>query len=326
VTELLELFRQMLRIRAFEEVLLQIRETGEIIGVVHPCVGHEAIAVGAVDVLRPTDWIGSHYRNHGHALARGCDMDALMAEMFARDTGICRGRGGSIHIADLERRFLSGNGIVGSGVPHAAGAAVALQLEGRGDIVMDFLGDGALGAGVVQETLNLASAQRLPIVFFCENNLWQDHTPSAQVSVDTAVDRYGILHRMPTEVVDGTDVLAVRACAERMVRRCRDGEGPCFVDARTYLTYYHAMWATSRENHRGAIPEEHRPADEIAVWMARDPVLIARRELLRRGVGRDALELVEEEAEAEVQRSLAAARAAPEPRLEDALEHVYAPD
>jgi TPP-dependent pyruvate/acetoin dehydrogenase alpha subunit len=322
-SHLLALYRQMLRIRLFEEAVLESRAAGEIVGVVHPCVGHEAVAVGVVDVLRPTDWVGSYYRNHGHALARGCDMAALLAELFGRATGVCRGRGGSIHIADIGRRFLGGNGIVGAGVPHAAGLALAAKLEGNGDVAVAFLGDGAMGTGVVHETLTIAAAQTLPIVFVCENNGWQDHTPTERV-MPVDFGRLATAYGLATEEVDGNDVLAVRECAARQVDRCRRGEGPGFVEARTYLTYYHAMWAASRTDQRGATPAEYRPPAEVARWAALDPLRRARKRLQRLGVEPGEFDRLEQEGAEEVERALRAARRAPEPLPGEALNDVYA--
>ncbi|MFC8140843.1 thiamine pyrophosphate-dependent dehydrogenase E1 component subunit alpha [Streptomyces paradoxus] len=308
------LFTTMCRIRAFEEEALALRTSGEIPGVIHPYIGHEAIATGMCSVLDDDDWVGSYYRSHGHAIAHGCAQDVMMAELFGKDTGCCRGKGGSMHLMDLGRRFLGGTSIVAAGIPHAAGAALAAQMEGRG-VVLSFFGEGATGSGVFHETMNIASAQSLPVVFVCENNTYQDHTRTEQVAPSTDFERFGLGHLMESQTVDGNDVMAVRRAATEAVEHARSGDGPVFIQAMTYLTYYHSQLGTP--------PLEYRPADEVAHWAARDPILLARRELVAAGVPAAELDRVEDQAAQETAEAVEFARRSPEPDLQEATTDVY---
>lgn len=171
-----------------------------------------------------------------------------------------------MHVVDVARRFLGGTGIVAAAIPHAVGAALAAHLEDAGGIAVSFFGEGATGAGIAQEAFNVAAAQHLPILFVCENNLWQDHTPTKIAAPAVTFDRFGSGHCMLTDVVDGNDVLAVRSAAARLIERLRAGEGPAFLEARTYLTHFHAMWAASREDGRRVVPAPYRPDEGTAHW------------------------------------------------------------
>jgi TPP-dependent pyruvate/acetoin dehydrogenase alpha subunit len=308
------LFTTMCRIRAFEEEALALRTGGELAGVIHPYIGHEAIATGMCSVLGDDDWVGSYYRSHGHAIAHGCSMDTMMAELFGKESGSCHGKGGSMHLMDLSQRFLGGTSIVAAGIPHAAGAALAAQLEGRG-VVLSFFGEGATGSGVCHETMNIASAQSLPMVFVCENNSYQDHTRTEDVAPSTDFERFGLAHLMETHTVDGNDVLAVRRVAEEAVEYVRSGNGPVFIQAMTYLTYYHSQLGTP--------PLEYRPAEEVAYWAARDPSLLARHKLTAAGIPAAEVRQIEDRAAQETAAAVEFARRSPEPTLKEATTDVY---
>lgn len=264
------LLRMMLRIRAFEETALARTRAGDIVGALHPYTGHEAIAAGVGEALRPDVEVVSYYRCHGHALAAGLDPTAMFAELFGRATGVNRGKGGSMHLAQRARRFLGGNSIVGANVAIAAGIAAAAQVRGTGPVVV-FFGDGALGAGVVLETLRIAQRQALPMLFVCENNGYQDRTASPIVS-DLAPGQVAAGLGVTSVDVDGNDARAVADQARDLLGAVRDGSGPRFLEARTYLRDFHCQYGPGT-------PDEYRPAEEVAAWRARDPIDRAAREL-----------------------------------------------
>jgi TPP-dependent pyruvate/acetoin dehydrogenase alpha subunit len=305
-TRLLAIYRVMTLIRAFELECLMLLRRGEILGVVHPYVGHEAIAASVCPLLRPSDKVVSYYRCHGHALALGVDPGALMAEMFGRATGCCGGQGGSMHIVDTGLGFLGGNSIVGAGVPIAAGVSLACQLADQGDITTVFLGDGAMGAGCVLETLNIAAVQHLPLVFVCENNLYQDQTRSDHVFPDTNLIRLPSAFGIPAETVDGNVPSGLVAAAERALAHSREGRGPFFIEARTYLGKFHSQYGQSE-------PREYRPPDEVARWRERDPLRMTAQQLEAGGASPAELgEIVKTALEA-VEEAVRFARASPEP-------------
>ncbi|HEX6288853.1 MAG TPA: thiamine pyrophosphate-dependent dehydrogenase E1 component subunit alpha [Herpetosiphonaceae bacterium] len=315
---MLHLYQTMLRIRVFEERLLTLRSSGEITGVVHPYIGHEAIAAGVCAALQADDQIASYYRGHGHAIAKGVALPRMMAEIFGRETGLCQGRGGSMHLADWQRGFLGGNAVVGANVPIALGLAMAAQVRQSDQVVVVFFGDGATGAGVVHECLSVASAQHLPIVFVCENNSYQDVTRSDQVFASTDLSRWGGAHLMPGVAVDGNDVLAVRQAARDLVARARSGEGPSFLEAKTYLLRFHAQWGTR------PLPE-YRPADEVQQWATRDPLPRLRAVLIEQGCAATQLEDLARLVDAEVDEAVAFARESSPPGPETAMRGVFTP-
>ena len=260
--EALKLFAQMVLIRRFEEKAAQLRGAGLIPGFLHPYIGQEAVAVGVGAALGAHDVLTSTHRGHGHMLARGADPARMYAELFARTTGYNHGKGGSLHMIDTELGFLGANGIVGGGIPLATGAALQLKRSRNGGLAVSFFGDGASNEGSFHESLNLAALWKLPVLFVCENNLYGEFTrqDEHQLIVDVA-DR-AAAYGMVGVVVDGNDVLAVEAATAVAVRRARDGEGPTLLEAKTY-------------RHRGHFEGDmarYRPKDEVAYWMARDPI------------------------------------------------------
>ncbi len=262
--DLLADYRQIVLIRAFEDTMLALHRQGLIGGVVHPYVGQEAIAVGVAGELGPADHLVSTYRCHGFAIALGTDVNRLMAELMGRRAGLCRGRAGSILIADRSIGLLASIGIVASGVPIAAGAALTAQVRGTGGIAVAVLGDGAMGAGVVYETLNVAAAQRLPLILVCENNHYQDHTRTDEVMRAGSMAEVAAGHAVPAVTIDGNDVARVRSAVQDAAARARAGGGPSFIEAMTYLSYFHLQFHGP--------PPEYRPEAERRHWAARDPV------------------------------------------------------
>ena len=259
--------RQMLRtmqlIRRFEERASRDYLDDKIYGVVHCYIGEEAVAVGVCSALREDDQIISTHRGHGHCIAKGADINRMMAELYGRETGYCKGKGGSMHIADFDIGMLGANGIVAGGIPIITGAAFAAQLRGAGSVAVCFFGDGASNAGSFHESINIAASWNLPIIYVCENNLWAVNTPSkASMPIDDIATRataYGI----PGIVVDGNDVLAVREVATEAVNRARNGEGPSLIECKTYRHRRHTERATQ---------PDARPHNEVSEWMEKDPI------------------------------------------------------
>src|SRR3954451_23300621 len=226
----IEMYRQMVLIRHFEELAIRLRLDDRIHGVVHPYVGQEAIAVGICANLRVTDRIVSNHRGHGHCIAKGADVNRMMAELFGRRDGYCKGKGGSMHIADFDVGMLGANGIVGARLALTAGAGVAAQLEGSDAVAVGFFGDGATGEGPFHESLNIAALWKLPVIWVCENNQYAVETPVASgLGAEKVADLAG-WHGPPGYVIDGNDVLAVSAAANEAVRRARAGEGPTLLE------------------------------------------------------------------------------------------------
>ncbi len=260
---LVEQYRLMLLIRRFEDRAAELFAQGTIFGTAHSCVGQEAIAVGAAGVMRDTDYLVGHHRSHGHLIAAGADLRRMMAEMFGKRTGYCKGLGGSMHIADLSLDILGCNGIVGAGIPHACGAALTATLRQSGQVAVAFFGDGAAGQGAVHEGMNLAATWSLPVVFICENNQYALSADwRAQRAVEDLADRasgYG----MSGEVVDGNDVIAVEEAVAHALDRARAGEGPSLLEMKTFRRMQHSM--------RANLPDVRDPR-LVAEWEAKDPL------------------------------------------------------
>lgn len=297
-------YRMMCRMRTVEDVVLRMTAAGEVPGFVHPCTGQEAIAAGVLAHRDPVEWVVSYYRCHGHALACGCDPLAVLREILTRRGGLCGGKGGSMHLADRAHRFLGASSIVAAQLPIAAGAAMNEQRMGEGRAVVVFCGDGALGAGVAYETLTIANHLRLPLLVVCEDNRWQDHTPSTEVSSLTPARLCGGLGLAHREV-DGNDVTAVAAAAADLLSECRSGAGPRVLVARTYLRHFHAQAGTQ-------VPAPYRPENEVAHWLRRDPLDLAAAELARLHVDPEPIRAA---VTAEVAEAAVLAAATPEPEL-----------
>jgi len=315
--DMLEMLRQMILIREFDELALKLRSAGKIYGTVHPYVGQEAIAVGVCANLTNADRVTSTHRGHGHCIAKGADIKRMMAELFGRVDGYCKGKGGSMHIADFSIGMLGANGIVGGGLPIATGAALAAQLDGKGNVAVCFFGDGAVSEGEFHEALNVSSVWKLPIVFVCENNQYAANNAVAVQHPDTQLSAHAAPYRMPGHSIDGNDVLAVYDAVRGAVNRARSGEGPSLVECKTYRWYFHAM--------RHAPPPETRPAEEIAEWKSRDPIARFSADLVARGLLPPAkIDEIRKRVHADLEAAVAFAEASPFPDPKDLLVDMFA--
>jgi len=312
---LLELHEQMAVIRGTEKAAQDLFLAGLVKGTTHLAAGHEAVAVGASAALRDDDYVFATYRGHHHAMARGAPPEACLAELMSKATGLCKAKGGSMHLTFAERNMLGSYAIVGSHLPMAVGAAWSATLRGTGQVAVAFFGDGATNIGAFHEALNLAAVWRLPVLFVCENNLYMEYTPIGDVTAvaNPAADR-APAYNIPAEVIDGNDVLVVYDAVPRAAANARDGGGPTMLEARTYRHYGH-----SRTD-----PAKYRPAEEVAQWLARDPLTVSRNHLSARGLSEVDIAAAEERASASVADAVAAAKSAPDADPAEAFTDVWA--
>ena len=316
---LISLLRRMLLIRRFEEMIKQLYMKGTIKGMLHLCIGQEAVAVGAMSVLKKDEYIVSNHRGHGHFLAKGADIRLMMAELFGKSTGYCKGKGGSMHIADIDLCHLGANGIVGAGLTIAVGAALAFKdIKKTGQIVVCFFGDGALNIGEFHESLNLAGLWDLPVVFVCENNLYavSSHVEKTCAIKDIAkrAESYG----MPGTTVDGMDVLAVRKAAEESVKRARTGKGPSLLVCQTYRFLGHG---------RNPDCSLYRTKEEEEKWKQRCPINTFKAKLLsEKIITEETVENMENQITQEIDLAVKFAGESPFPIAEDLESDIYAPD
>jgi len=296
----LHLLKEMIRIRRFEEKCFELYQVQKIRGFLHLYDGEEAVSVGIMQALAPEDAVVATYREHGQAIARGIPMTVLMAEMYGRREGCCRGRGGSMHIFDRRTRFYGGNAIVGGGLPIAVGLALGDQMQGRNALTACFFGEGAVDEGEFHESLNLASLWRLPVLFICENNLYAMGMRLERAEAEPDIHKKAECYRIPSEVVDGMDVVAVEAAARRAVDSIRASNGPYFLECRTYRFRAHSMFDA----------QLYRPKDEIEAWKSRGPIVRFQGWLSDNGLlHADELERIEAEVAAEVEAAVALAEA-----------------
>ncbi len=312
-----DLLHKMVLIRRFEETALELRLSGRVYGTMHPYIGEEAIAVGVCSILRQTDRVVSNHRGHGHCIAKGADLGRMVAELFGRTDGYCRGRGGSMHIADFDIGMLGANGIVGAGLPIAAGSALASALTGDGGVTVCFFGDGATGEGAFHEALNVSALWKLPIVWVCENNQYAAENTSTSNVPTGDVATFALAYGIPGQIVDGNDVLAVRAAAEGLVERARAGQGPAILECKTFRVGVHAQ--------RGTPINDKRPTTEVEAWRTRDPIDHLERFVAESGKLMPAdIEAIHDAAEKHVAAAVAFAEASPFPDAAQALDDVFA--
>jgi acetoin:2,6-dichlorophenolindophenol oxidoreductase subunit alpha len=315
--QLKSMLRQMILIRRFDETALQLIWDKRINGVVHPYIGEESSAVGICSALRSDDRVISNHRGHGHCIAAGTKLDRMVAELFGRATGCCKGKGGSMHIADFDAGMLGANGIVGAGVPMSVGAALSDRLDGNDRVSVAFFGEGATGQGIVYESMNIAALWKLPVLFVCENNGIASGTPLEGSIPVSDVAGLASGHGLPAQTVDGSDVLGVHAVASAAVERLRSGAGPflieCLVD----------RWEMHASRH---VPmADLRDAALLAAARERDPILRLSNRMKADGLlDDDALHAIEADVERELQGAIAFAEASPIPDLDAALEDVFA--
>lgn len=305
----------MVRIRRFEERAVELFMAQELPGFLHSCLGQEAVPAGACAALRNTDYITSTHRGHGHVIAKGLRLDRMMAELYGRTTGYCKGKGGSMHIADFSKGILGANGIVGGGIPIAVGAALSAKMRKSGQVSVAFFGDGAASQGSFHESVNMAAVWGLPAIFVCENNQYAVSTHGSRQRVIPEVAARAAGYGIPGVTIDGNDPLAVYAAMVEAVERARGGRGASFVECRTY------KWL----GHYVGDPGKYRPAEEVAEWKAADPLPRFERELATQGVlSPGEAELVHAQVSREIEEAVEFARQSPHPKPEDALEDVEA--
>jgi len=310
----LALLRRMLLIRRFEEKSAELYTLGKIHGFLHLYIGEEAVAVGALQALGPEDNIVSTYREHGHALARGMPASVVMAELYGKAGGCCRGRGGSMHLFDAARRFYGGHAIVGGGLPVAVGLALADQMQRRQQVTVCIFGDGAVAEGEFHEALNLAALWRLPVLFLCENNLYAMGTHVARHQAQTDIARKADGYGLPGDAVDGMDVQAVAVATRRAVQAIRAGEGPRLLEARTYRFRAHSMYD----------PERYRGKDEVEQWKRRDPIIVFENLLREQDlIDEGDVRTLESEVAKEIIAAVAFAEASPQEPVQDLLNDIH---
>lgn len=313
-----EIYRIMLRVRRFEERAAQLYAQQEVPGLVHLYVGQEAVAAGVSVALRPDDYITSTHRGHGHAVARGADFKGMLAELYGKATGLCRGKGGSMHVADLSKNILGANGILGAGIPIATGAALQAKYNQTDQVAVAFFGDGAANEGTFSESMNMASLWNLAVLFVCENNRYTEFTPTEELTAGSYADR-ALGYAMPGVTVDGQDGEAVYLAAQEAVARARRGEGPTLIEAQTLRFYGHS------EGEVVFLGGDYRPEGEAAEWMKNDPVERMQTRLLADGLLTQAeVDQLEASIQAELDEATEFARNSPYPEPEDALLHLFA--
>ena len=314
-SRLLKWYEQMAVIRQTEKAAYDLFMSGLVKGTTHLAAGHEAVAVGTSAALREGDYVFATYRGHHHVIARGATPAECLAELMSKATGLCKAKGGSMHLTKADRGMLGSYAIVGSHLPIAAGAAWSAKLRGTDQVAVAFFGDGATNIGAFHEALNLAAVWKLPVLFVCENNLYMEYTPiSAVTSVaNPAADR-AVAYRLPAEIIDGNDVIKVHDTARVAVDRARAGDGPTVIEALTYRHYGHSR----------ADPAKYRPADEVERWMQRDPLLVARERLTSLGVDAADIDALDAKVADTIKAAVQEAKDAPYPDPVTALTDVWA--
>ena len=313
--KLLKMYRRMLEIRYFEEKVFELYGQNLVPGTIHLYTGQEAVAVGVCANLRNEDYITSTHRGHGHCIAKGAQLGKVMAEILGKGTGYCKGKGGSMHIADFSRGMLGATAVVGAGIPIAAGAGLSIKLRGSDQVVACLFGEGASNQGTFHEGINIASVWTLPVVFVCENNLYAMGTRQSTVMKTSNVADRATAYGIPGVVVDGNDVLAVYEKAHEAVARARRGEGPTLMECKTYRHKGHSRFD----------PATYRAKEEVEEWLRKDPVTRLKKKLLEnRVLTEDEDEKMRQEVAAAVDEAVKFAMESPYPAPEEALEDVYA--
>jgi pyruvate dehydrogenase E1 component alpha subunit len=310
-----DMFRKMLQIRLFEEKVFTLYGQNLVPGTIHLYAGEEAVAVGVCSALREDDYITSTHRGHGHCIAKGTDLGRTMAEILGKKTGYCKGKGGSMHIADFSIGMLGATAVVGAGLPIAVGAGLSARLRGKNQVVACFFGEGASNQGTFHESINMASVWKLPIIFVCENNLYAMGTRQSRVmAIENIADRataYGI----PGFVVDGNDVIAVYEATEKAAEKARKNEGPTLIECKTYRIKGHSRVDSAK----------YRPKAEVEEWLNKDAIKRFKEKLLQAStLTATEIEKIETEVSAEVEKAVKFAIDSPYPAPEEALQDVYA--
>lgn len=313
----LKFYKEMLRLRTFEEKASELFTQAMLAGNIHLCIGQEAAEVGACAALEPTDYIVGTHRGHGQCIAKGCKTDMMMAELFGKETGYCNGKGGSMHIADLNLGILGANGIVGAGTAIGAGSALASKILGDNDVTLIFFGDGASNEGYFHESLNMASAWNLPAIYLCENNKYGVSVCIDRVcNVEDIADRakgYGI----PGVVVDGNDAFAVYEAVKEAAKRAREGKGPTLIEAKTFR--YHG--------HYEGDPQMYKTKEEMDEWRNRDAIERIKNDILSNKIAtEDEIEAINKEVQDEIEKAVEFAKESPYPDASKVTDDVYTTD
>jgi pyruvate dehydrogenase E1 component alpha subunit len=310
----LELYRKMLELREFELKVQELYRSGALPGFVHLYVGEEAVASGICTHLEKTDLVYSTHRGHGHALAKGVTGREVMAELYGKATGCSGGRGGSMHMYAPEYGFMGTNGIVGAGIPMAAGAALSAKLRNSGQVTVCFFGDGAVNSGSFHEGLNLAAVWNLPVVFVCENNLFATEMAFSRATKNLSVASRGAAYAMQAEEVDGNDVLAVYEAGERAIQQARNGDGPTLIECKTYRFVGH---------HEGDPGTDYRTKEEVESWKRRCPLRLLKEKALSEHVADpESFERIHRETEKWLEDAVEFARKSPDPSAKSVFDHV----
>jgi len=309
-----KLLKQMMEIRQFEDMIMELLAKNIAEGGSHLYAGMEAVAVGAISVINPDDYITSTHRGHGHAIAKDGDLKALMAEILGKKTGVCKGKGGSLHLADLSKGNLGANGIVGGGIGIATGAGLSIKLQKQKKVVLCFFGDGATNNGIFFECLNMASLWKLPVVYICENNKYAMSVSVERSHAVKDITKKALAFDIPAENVDGQDVLAVREVVGKWVNYAREGNGPSFVVANTYRYYGH-----SRSD-----PRVYRTREEEKFWRERDPIIIFSNRMKEQNIlTEEEINAIEEEVKKEIEEAVEFAINSPYPEPEELYTDLY---
>lgn len=312
--KLIDMLIKMYKIRFFEEKVDYLFALGLVHGTMHLSIGQEAVAVGAISTLKPDDYILSTHRGHGHCIAKGADINLMMAEFLGKETGYCRGRGGSMHIADVEKGNLGATGVVGGGIPIASGVGLSIKMRKTGQVVICFFGDGAANQGAFHESLNLAAIWKLPVIFLCENNMYgMSMSVEKAFAIENIAKRAGS-YGFPGEVVDGNDVLAVYKVVLKAIERARKGKGPSLIECKTY------RW----KGHSKSDQNLYRSKEEIKFWKMKCPIKRFKEKLIaEKIITNEEIKIIEENAKNIIEKAVDFAKNSPEPSVEEIFDGVY---
>lgn len=312
--KLIDMLIKMYKIRFFEEKVDYLFALGLVHGTMHLSIGQEAVAVGAISTLKPDDYILSTHRGHGHCIAKGADINLMMAEFLGKETGYCRGRGGSMHIADVEKGNLGATGVVGGGIPIASGVGLSIKMRKTRQVVLCFFGDGAANQGAFHESLNLAAIWKLPVIFLCENNMYgMSMSVEKAFAIENIAKRAGS-YGFPGEVVDGNDVLAVYKVVLKAIERARKGKGPSLIECKTY------RW----KGHSKSDQNLYRSKEEIKFWKMKCPIKRFKEKLIaEKIITNEEIKIIEENAKNIIEKAVDFAKNSPEPSVEEIFDGVY---
>jgi len=313
--KLVEMYKKMFEIRCFEEKVFELYAQNLVPGTIHLYAGEEAVAVGVCSNLGKDDYITSTHRGHGHCIAKGAELKRIMAEILGKKTGYCKGKGGSMHIADFKVGMLGATAVVGAGLPIAVGAGLSIKLKGTDNVVACFFGDGASNQGTFHEAINMAAVWKLPVIFVCENNVYAMGTRQSTVMLVKNIADRAIAYGIPGVAVDGNNVLTVYEAAQKAVERARKGEGPTLIECKTYR----------HKGHSRIDPAKYRSKEEVEEWLRKDPIKGFKEKLLQTNILLEAeIQQIEKEVSAEIEEAVKFAIESPHPFAEEALEDVYA--